>query len=209
MVSRELRLSPRYINRLFETEDTSLSRYIWRRRLERTAENLRDPTLRCRSISLIAMDNGFNDLSHFSKAFRLRFDLSPREYRSQSAMAPSARRILIDRPRRGKRCTLAVVPRVAMLRSETVPTCNRPFSSWVPGRTLHDHRPRDESQLCAGCSWRTCSLPSNVGPATNRAHTITGQIDAVSEERSPDRGHQDGFLWVSQGRPDCEMKPRW
>ena len=86
MVSSELKLSPRYINRLFETEDTSLSRYIWRRRLERTAENLRDPTLRCRSISLIAMDNGFNDLSHFSKAFRHRFDFSPREYRNKGAM---------------------------------------------------------------------------------------------------------------------------
>jgi len=86
MVSRELKLSTRYINQLFEAEKTSLSRYIWRRRLERTADNLRDPALRCRSISLIAMDNGFNDLSHFSKAFRQRFDLSPRAYRNRSIM---------------------------------------------------------------------------------------------------------------------------
>lgn len=86
MVSKELKLSTRYINQLFEAEKTSLSRYIWRRRLERTAHNLRDPALRCRSISLIAMDNGFNDLSHFSKAFRQRFDLSPRAYRNKSIM---------------------------------------------------------------------------------------------------------------------------
>nr|WP_315400613.1 helix-turn-helix domain-containing protein [uncultured Duganella sp.] len=81
MVGHGLKLSPRYINQLFEAEQTSLSRYIWRRRLERSAAALRDPALRCRSISTIAMNNGFNDLSHFSKTFRQRFDLSPREYR--------------------------------------------------------------------------------------------------------------------------------
>ena len=83
MVAAELNLSPRYINQLLEAEDTSLSRYIWQRRLARCAEDLRDVALRGRSVSRIAMDNGFNDLSHFSKAFRQRFGSSPREYRDQ------------------------------------------------------------------------------------------------------------------------------
>jgi AraC-like DNA-binding protein len=83
-IAAELKLSPRYINQLLEAEGTSLSRYIWGRRLERAAEQLRDPGLRGRSVSQIAMDNGFNDLSHFSKAFRGRFDLSPRDYRNAS-----------------------------------------------------------------------------------------------------------------------------
>lgn len=82
-VAAELKLSPRYINNLLEAEDTSLSRYIWQRRLERSAEQLRDPGLRGRTISVIALNNGFNDLSHFSKAFRERFSLSPRDYRSR------------------------------------------------------------------------------------------------------------------------------
>jgi AraC family transcriptional activator of tynA and feaB len=83
-IAAELKLSPRYINQLLEAEGTSLSRYIWGRRLERAAEQLRDPGLRGRAVSQIAMDNGFNDLSHFSKAFRGRFDLSPRDYRNAS-----------------------------------------------------------------------------------------------------------------------------
>ncbi len=82
-VAAELKLSPRYINNLLEAEDTSLSRYIWQRRLESSAEQLRDPGLRGRTISVIALNNGFNDLSHFSKAFRERFGLSPRDYRSR------------------------------------------------------------------------------------------------------------------------------
>jgi len=83
-VAAELKLSPRYINNLLDAEDTSLSRYIWQRRLERSAEQLRDQSLRGRTISVIALNNGFNDLSHFSKAFRERFGLSPRDYRSRS-----------------------------------------------------------------------------------------------------------------------------
>lgn len=82
MVSTALNLSPRYINKLFEAESTSLTRYIWRRRLERAAADLQDPARAGLGISAIAMAHGFNDLSHFSRAFRQRFDLSPRAYRA-------------------------------------------------------------------------------------------------------------------------------
>lgn len=82
MVSTALNLSPRYINKLFEAESTSLTRYIWRRRLERAAADLQDPARAGLGISAIAMAHGFNDLSHFSRAFRQRFELSPRAYRA-------------------------------------------------------------------------------------------------------------------------------
>jgi AraC family transcriptional activator of tynA and feaB len=84
-IAAELKLSQRYINQLLEDEGTSLSRYMWSRRLERCAEQLRNSALRGRSVSQIAMENGFNDLSHFSKAFRNRFGASPRDYRGMSA----------------------------------------------------------------------------------------------------------------------------
>lgn len=83
MVASSLKLSPRYMNQLLKLEGTSLSRYIWRRRLERAAADLRNSGLNGLSISSIAFNNGFNDLSHFSKAFRDRFELSPSEYRSE------------------------------------------------------------------------------------------------------------------------------
>jgi len=84
-IATELKLSARYINQLLEAEGTSLSRYIWSRRLDRCAEQLKDPALRARGVSQIAMDNGFNDLSHFSKAFRIKFGVAPRDYRNGQA----------------------------------------------------------------------------------------------------------------------------
>jgi len=81
MVASALRLSPRYMNQMLEAEGTSLSRYIWRRRLERAAADLRNTALNSLSISSIALNNGFSDLSHFSKSFRDRYGRSPRDYR--------------------------------------------------------------------------------------------------------------------------------
>ncbi|MDM0085412.1 helix-turn-helix domain-containing protein [Variovorax sp. J31P179] len=83
-IAAALKLSPRYINQLLEAEGTSLSRYIWRRRVERAAADLRNPALQGRNVTLIAMANGFNDLGHFSRSFRQRFDVSPRAYRDAS-----------------------------------------------------------------------------------------------------------------------------
>lgn len=87
VVSTALNLSHRYINKLFEAESTSLVRYIWRRRLERAASDLKDPRRHKLGISEVAMSHGFNDLSHFSRVFRQRFKTSPRAYRGESAVS--------------------------------------------------------------------------------------------------------------------------
>jgi AraC-like DNA-binding protein len=42
---------------------------------------LRDPNQRALNISDVAYRWGFNYLSHFNKAFRSRFDLTPGEWR--------------------------------------------------------------------------------------------------------------------------------
>jgi AraC family transcriptional activator of tynA and feaB len=83
-ISAALSLSPRYINKLMEADGLSLSRYIWKRRVERAATTLSDPALKGESISHLAMRHGFNDLSHFSHAFRDRFGVSPRAFRSEA-----------------------------------------------------------------------------------------------------------------------------
>lgn len=81
MVANGTGISPRYINRLFHDEGTSLMRYIRQRRLERCREDLLDPRHIGRRISDIAFRWGFNDLSHFSKGFRQLYGCSPRAYR--------------------------------------------------------------------------------------------------------------------------------
>ncbi|HEV2101081.1 MAG TPA: helix-turn-helix domain-containing protein [Stellaceae bacterium] len=75
------RLSERHLNRLFAREGTSLMRYVWERRLERCRRNLSDSAMRRRSIGELAFAAGFNDLSHFSRAYRQRYGCGPRETR--------------------------------------------------------------------------------------------------------------------------------
>lgn len=84
-VSDRLQLSARYLNKLFEIEGTSLGRYIWERRLESAATDLADRAQAGVPISSVAFRHGFKNLSHFSSAFRARYRISPREYRSDAS----------------------------------------------------------------------------------------------------------------------------
>ncbi len=74
-------LSARYINELFSDEDTSLMRYIWQKRLERCHQYLTSPLHMGKRISEIAMQWGFNDFSHFSRAYKQKYDVSPKNAR--------------------------------------------------------------------------------------------------------------------------------
>ena len=80
-IARGIGLSSRYINALFEEEGTSLKHYVWKRRLENCHKDMLNPIQAGNRISDIAFRWGFNDLSHFSRAFRRQFGCSPRELR--------------------------------------------------------------------------------------------------------------------------------
>ena len=83
MVAVGTGLSARYINDLFHDENTSLMRYVWQRRLENCRRDLLDPSRSGHRISEVALRWGFNDLSHFSRAFKLRFGCAARELRER------------------------------------------------------------------------------------------------------------------------------
>jgi len=80
-VAGACRLSARHLNRLFEREGTSLMRYVWDRRLARCHLDVTDPAMRGRPVGEIAFAAGFNDLSHFSRAYRARYGCAPRDTR--------------------------------------------------------------------------------------------------------------------------------
>ncbi|MFY0565923.1 helix-turn-helix domain-containing protein [Archangium lansingense] len=82
-------ISVRYLHRLFELSGCSMGDWLRERRLVRCAEALRDTRQAGRSVSEIAFAWGFNDASHFSRAFKQRFGMSPREYRSRACSAGS------------------------------------------------------------------------------------------------------------------------
>jgi len=74
--------SPRFIQRLFEREGTSLTDYVLTERLTLARSMLTDPRRDRDKISSIALDAGFGDLSYFNRAFRRHFGDTPSGVRS-------------------------------------------------------------------------------------------------------------------------------
>jgi AraC-like DNA-binding protein len=82
-----LGVSVRHLADIFGAGGLSVSAYIWERRLHKCCLALRDPAQNGRSISNIAFGWGFNDMSHFSRAFRNRYGVSPKEFREHARLA--------------------------------------------------------------------------------------------------------------------------
>ncbi len=80
-IALALGVSVRYLSDIFGSHDTSVMAYILDRRLHRCHAALTDPAQGGRSISNIAFGWGFNDMSHFARAFRARYGIGPRELR--------------------------------------------------------------------------------------------------------------------------------
>ncbi|HZT27052.1 MAG TPA: AraC family transcriptional regulator [Pseudolabrys sp.] len=77
-------VTPRYVQRLFESEGTSFTSYVLGQRLNQAHRLLTDPRLADRAISVIAFEVGFGDLSYFNRAFRRQFGATPSEVRAQA-----------------------------------------------------------------------------------------------------------------------------
>jgi AraC-like DNA-binding protein len=80
-------MSPRYVHMLFGQIGISVSTWIRLQRLERCREDLRSRTHRDCSIAEIAYAWGFNDATHFSRAFKQQYGTSPRGYRERDPAA--------------------------------------------------------------------------------------------------------------------------
>ena len=81
-VAAEFGISVRTLHLRFAQVGQTFGRWVLDHRLEACRTALRDPNQRAASICEIAYRCGFNDLSHFNKVFRARFDQTPREWRN-------------------------------------------------------------------------------------------------------------------------------
>ncbi len=90
IVATYLGVTPRYVHLLFETEGLSCNEFVVERRLVRAYEMLFDSQRSDRTISAIAFTVGFSDLSHFNRAFRRRFGMTPSEVRHAGHDAENA-----------------------------------------------------------------------------------------------------------------------
>jgi AraC family transcriptional regulator, positive regulator of tynA and feaB len=83
-IAQSAGMSLRYANSILsEYHDTSVTRLLLARRLERCRQILADPLCLHRSISTVAYGWGFADLTHFARTFRRAFGLAPNEYRQR------------------------------------------------------------------------------------------------------------------------------
>jgi AraC-like DNA-binding protein len=73
--------TPRFIQRLFETEGTSFTNYVLAQRLARAHRMLRDPGRAAEKIANVAYDAGFGDVSYFNRAVRRHYGAAPSEVR--------------------------------------------------------------------------------------------------------------------------------
>jgi AraC-like DNA-binding protein len=80
-VAAKFGVTPRYMQRLFESDSTTFSDFLVGQRLARAHRLLCEPNMSQMAISTIAYDVGFGDLSYFNRRFRRLYGLTPRDIR--------------------------------------------------------------------------------------------------------------------------------
>ena len=81
-VAQALNCSKRHLHNAFAGREQSLGAFIQQSRLELCMRELHSPALAHRTLTEIAMDCGFGNSAHFSRAFKAYTGLSPRDYRA-------------------------------------------------------------------------------------------------------------------------------
>jgi AraC-like DNA-binding protein len=81
-------VTPRYIQKLFESEGTTFTEHVIERRLLEARRMLTDPQFAGYGIGDIALKAGFGDLPYFTRSFRRRFGMTPSDAREQARPEP-------------------------------------------------------------------------------------------------------------------------
>ena len=85
--AKALQISERYLYRVLADHGDRFSQILQSKRLDASAERLRDPRFDRYQISSIAYQCGFKDPAHFSRVFAKRFGITPRAWRAYDEMA--------------------------------------------------------------------------------------------------------------------------
>ncbi len=80
-IAEAVGISVRHLHRLFSARGRRVSDWIREQRLERCSADFVDRRFAGKSITEVAFSWGFSDSAHFSRCFKLRFGVSPREFR--------------------------------------------------------------------------------------------------------------------------------
>jgi AraC-like DNA-binding protein len=77
-------ITPRYVSMLLENDATTFSESVLAQRLHRAHQMLTDQRWSDRTVSSVAFDAGFGDLSYFNRAFRRRYGATPSDIRRKA-----------------------------------------------------------------------------------------------------------------------------
>ena len=197
-------ISERYLQKLFEGTGRSFTHYVRERRLQRTWADLGSAAEAHHSISEIAYRSGFNDSAHFSRAFRTRFGLSPREFRQQAI-----ERAASSATSAGQRGWPQVA--IPQLRSHHPPAGARRFVTPAgaepappssEGDHHHHHLPIDASRVHWGYFSR--SLPPQAEIRSGDTITIETLTQHASDDPermiAGDAGAESVFHWTDDAK---------
>jgi AraC-like DNA-binding protein len=87
----------RYLHKLFESEGTTVSEYMWQSRLDRCRNELLDERFKERSVTEIAFSWGFSSSAHFCTAFKQRFGIPPSRCRAEEKRITASKRRVLQR----------------------------------------------------------------------------------------------------------------
>ncbi|MFC8448424.1 helix-turn-helix domain-containing protein [Kitasatospora sp. NPDC057223] len=90
MLAQQHHISLRYLQKLFQEHGESPASWIRDERLIRSCAELRDPRLAHHTIAVIGERSGLYGASHFSRLFRERYGVGPREYRRLAVLHSAA-----------------------------------------------------------------------------------------------------------------------
>lgn len=83
-VAARHKVTPRYVQMLFDEAGATFTEYVVAQRLARAHRLVCDPQLSGWTLTAIAREVGFSDLSYFKRAFRGRYGIAPSDLRAQA-----------------------------------------------------------------------------------------------------------------------------
>lgn len=86
-IAASSRISLSYLYSLFNDDDTTVGQFVQLKRLQRAYELLVADQKGHRTVSEVAYEVGFKNVSHFSRSFSRQFRMAPRDVRSSARMA--------------------------------------------------------------------------------------------------------------------------
>ena len=205
-IASEHGISPRYLQKLFESIDDSFGHYVKVRRLERCRLDLISPLHAQKSISDILFQWGFNDSASFSRAFREQYGISPREYRKNAQTGDEETSETLRRGRPASRRDSASAKATKDSFAEDLEAAKAPAENIVPidddGSVRHHHLPVSPQTV----HWGYFSSLLNPALTVKSGDFVTVETLTHHANDDPERmvegdeGAESVFHWDENGK---------